>query len=79
MCRCRGVVAPSLKVTVPVGVAVPEAGVVVAVKVMLVPVTAVVAEAARAVVVETTGGEVMVTAVAEDALLLKAVGVVAPP
>ena len=73
------VVAPSLKVTVPLGVVAPEAGVVVEVKVMLVPLTAVVAEAVRAVVVETTGAEVMVSEIAEDALLLKAMGVVAPP
>ena len=51
----------------------------VAVKVRLVPLVAVVAEAARAVVVEMTGDVVMVTETADEALLLKAVGVVAPP
>ena len=72
-------VEPSVKVTVPVGAVVPDAGVTVAVKVRLVPLVAVVAEAARAVVVEMTGDVVMVTETADEALLLKAVGVVAPP
>lgn len=45
------VVAPSLKVTVPVAAAEPEAGVTWAVKMMLVPLTAVVAEAVSVVVV----------------------------
>ena len=44
-------VAPSLKVTVPVGVGVPEAGVTVAVKVRLLPTATEVAEAVSAVVV----------------------------
>ena len=78
------VVVLSVKVTVPVGT-VPAGtvvlgpGVTEAVKVRVVPLTAVVAEAVRAVVVGRTGGEEIVIAVAEDALLLKAVGVVAPP
>jgi hypothetical protein len=61
------VVEPSVKVTVPVGAAVPEAGVTVAVKVRLVPLTAVVAEAARVVVVAmpATGGPT-VTVMVED-------------
>lgn len=45
------VVPPSMKVTEPVGVTVPELGVTVAVKVTLLPVVAVAALAARAVVV----------------------------
>jgi len=73
------VVEPSVKVMVPVGAVVPDAGVTVAVKVRLVPLVAVVAEAARAVVVEMIGDVVMVTETADEALLLKAVGVVAPP
>ena len=73
------VVEPSVKVTVPVGAVVPDAGVTVAVKVRLVPLVAVVAEAVRAVVVEMIGDVVMVTGTADEALLLKAVGVVAPP
>ena len=73
------VVALSVKVTVPVGAVAPDPGVTVAVKVRLVPLVAVVAEAVRAVVVATMGGLVMVTPTADEALLEKAVGVVAPP
>lgn len=50
------VVVPSRNVTIPVGKAVPEAGVTVAVKVMLVPVVAVVAEASSVVVVSSRAG-----------------------
>ena len=53
-------VAPSLKVTVPVGVGVPDAGVTVAVKVTLVPVATDVAEAVSAVVVGVIAGAVPV-------------------
>jgi hypothetical protein len=73
------VVEPSVKVTVPVGVVVPEAGVTVAVKVMLVPLTAEVADTETLVVVAMMGGLVMETLTADEVLLLKAVGVVAPP
>ena len=68
------VVEPSVKVTVPVGAAVPEAGVTVAVKVRLVPLTAVVAEAARVVVVAmlATGGPT-VTVMVEETLPRKVV------
>ena len=74
------VIEPSEKVTVPVGEVAPEAGWTTAVKVMLVPVTAVplTAEEVTVVVVEMMGGAVMVTETADEALLLKAVGVVAP-
>lgn len=64
--------APSVKVTVPVGIAVPEAGVTVALKVILVPVCADVAEAVNAVVVAVrTGAAVTVTVTAVDVLPLK--------
>ena len=46
------VVVPSLNVTLPVGTTLPEAGLTVAVKVMLVPLVAVVADAVSVVVVE---------------------------
>ena len=58
--------APSRNVTVPVGTVDPEAGVTVAVNVMLVPLTAVVAEAVSAVLVATgvtTADTTTVTAV----------------
>ena len=47
------VVEPSLKVTVPVAATLPEAGLTVAVKVMLAPLVTVVADAVRVVVVAT--------------------------
>jgi len=54
------VFAPSLKVTVPVGVGVPEAGVTVAVKVTLFPTATEFAEAVSTVVVGVAGGALMV-------------------
>ena len=64
-------VAPaSAKVTVPAGVVVPEAGETIAVKVMLVPLTADVADAVSAVDVA-TGKAFTVTATAEEVLPLK--------
>jgi hypothetical protein len=63
------VAAPSLKVTVPVGAVVPEAGVTVAVNVMLVPKTALVDDAPMLVVVPTTGAVIVTVVTAEvDAL-----------
>lgn len=64
------VVVPSRKLTVPVGEVVPEAGVTVTVKVMLVPLTAEVLDAARVVVVAMTGA-VTVTTTAEEVLPVK--------
>lgn len=55
------VVVPLRNVTVPVGIAVPEAGVTVAVKVMLVPLVAMAAEAVSAVVVPIRGGPAALT------------------
>ncbi len=52
---------PSRKVTVPVGVVEPDAGVTVAVKLMPVPLTAEVAEAERTVVVSTIGAFTVMT------------------
>src|SRR5580698_110408 len=66
------VVPASAKVTVPVGVVVPEAGETVAVKVMLVPLTADVAEAVSAVDVATgTTTAFTVTVTADEVLPLK--------
>ena len=62
----------SAKVTVPVGVVVPEAGETTAVKVMLIPLTADVADAVSAVDVD-TGKAFTVTATAEEVLPLKLV------
>ena len=68
------VAAPSAKVTVPVGVVVPEAGETIAVKVMLVPLTADVADAVSAVDVETgTTTAFTVTVIAVEVLPLKLV------
>ena len=50
------VVVPSLNVTLPVGTTLPEAGLTVAVKVMLVPLVTVVAVAVSVVEVETEAG-----------------------
>jgi hypothetical protein len=66
-------VAPSRKVTVPVGVALPDAGDTVAVKVMLVPLTALVDEALSAVEVATAMTGFTVTLTAGDVLALKLV------
>lgn len=66
------VVEPSANVTVPVGVAVPEAGATVDVNVMLVPLTAVEAEEERFVVVPIgTVTPLTVILTAEDVLPLK--------
>lgn len=66
------VVVPSAKVTVPVGVVVPEAGATVAVKVTLVPLRAVEAEADSEVVVATrTGAALTVTMTGVEVLPLK--------
>jgi hypothetical protein len=63
------VVVPSAKVTAPVGVALPDAGVTFAVNVRLVPLAADVAEAAIVVVVAiTTGAALTVTATAVEVL-----------
>ena len=64
------VVAPSMKVTVPVGVALPESGLTVAVKVRLVPLTAVVAEAVSAVVVAIRGPGLTGMEIADEVLAL---------
>ena len=63
-------VAPSVKVTVPVGMATPEAGETWAVKLRLVPLTALVAEGTSVVVVAITGA-VTVRLKASDVLPLK--------
>lgn len=55
-------VVPSIKVTLPVGVPVPEAGVTLALKVTLVPAFAVLADAVSDVVVAVSTGAVAVTA-----------------
>ena len=55
----------------PVGTVVPDTGVTVAVKVMLVPITAVVAEAVSAVVVATGVGAFTVTVTAVEPLPVK--------
>ncbi len=65
-------VLPSEKVTVPVGVAEPVAGVTVAVKVRVVPLTAVVAEAESAVVVAMMGTVLTVMETAAEVLAVKA-------
>jgi hypothetical protein len=64
-------VAPSRKVTVPVGMAVPEAAVTVAAKTTLAPVTAVVGDAASAVVVTTAAAALTVTVATEEVLPVK--------
>jgi hypothetical protein len=66
------IVVPSVKVTVPDGTVVPEAGVTVAVNVILVPETAVVADAVRAVLVP-SGVAIAATVIvtAADVLPLK--------
>lgn len=66
---------PSRKVTVPVGVVEPDAGVTVAVKLMPVPLTAEVAEAERTVVVATIGAFTAMTT-ADEVLPVK---LVSPP
>ena len=67
------VVEPSVKVTVPVGEAVPDVGVTVAVKVRLVLLTAVVVADARVVVVATKDTAFTLMGMAEEVLVLKAV------
>ena len=57
------VVVPSLNVTVPVGTTLPDTGLTVAVRVMLPPLAMVVADVARAVVVD-TAAEVITSEVA---------------
>ena len=59
---------PSIKVTVPVGVPVPDAGVTVALKVTLAPVLTVVADAVSFVVVAVNTGAVTATVMAEEVL-----------
>ena len=71
------VVPASAKVTVPVGIAEPEAGVTVAVKVTLVPLTAVVAEDVRVVVVAMPGAAGLTATVTVDDTLPRKV--VDPP
>ena len=62
-------VVPSRNVTIPVGTAVPEAGVTVAMRVIMVPVVALVAEAVSSVLVPIRGGPTGKSSLATKALV----------